>query len=93
MFIDSTINNGLRSSGAQRMVRRTHLPLHCAPLERQNSGWTQAYKHLAPLEPERRFVALCCTVTLLCELSDWTFTYELMNISQYQQQRLQPLER
>jgi hypothetical protein len=39
------------------MVRRTHLPVHCAPLERQTVIGREAYKHLAPLEPEHRSTA------------------------------------
>jgi hypothetical protein len=33
------------------MVRRTHLPVHCASLERQTLVGRVGYKHLAPLEP------------------------------------------
>jgi hypothetical protein len=36
------------------MVRRIHLPVHCAPLERQTVVRRKGYKHLAPLEPEHR---------------------------------------
>ena len=40
------------------MGRRIHLPLHCAPLERQTVVAREVYKHLAPLEPEEDRVAL-----------------------------------
>ena len=39
------------------MVRRIHLPVHCAPLERQTLVGHEVYKHLAPLEPEHCLVA------------------------------------
>ena len=38
------------------MVRRIHLRVHCAPLERQELVGHEGYKHLAPLEPEHRLV-------------------------------------
>ena len=52
MFIDSSVYKVLRSSGAKCMVRRIHLPVHCAPLERQTVVGREVYKHLAPPEPE-----------------------------------------
>jgi hypothetical protein len=33
------------------MDRRTHVPVHRAPLA-QNIDWREGYKHLAPMEPE-----------------------------------------
>jgi hypothetical protein len=39
------------------MIRRTHPPVHCAPLERQTLVALDVYKHLAPLEQEHRLVA------------------------------------
>ena len=33
------------------MVRLIHLPVHCAPPERQAVAAREVYKHLAPLEP------------------------------------------
>lgn len=57
MFIDSWFYKALRSSGTKCMVRRTHRPVHCAPLERQTLVGREVYKHLAPLEPEHRLVA------------------------------------
>jgi hypothetical protein len=38
------------------MVRRIHLPGHCAPLERQTVASREVYKHLAPAEPEHPLV-------------------------------------
>jgi len=35
------------------MVRRSHPPVHCAPLERQTVVGREVYRHLAPPEPER----------------------------------------
>ena len=34
------------------MIRPISLPVHCAPLERGNSGWREVYRHLAPSEPD-----------------------------------------
>jgi hypothetical protein len=46
------------------MVRRTHLPAHCAPLERQTVVGREVYRHLAPMEPEHRWVELRVTFSL-----------------------------
>ena len=45
----------------------THLPVHCAPLERETMVCREVYKHLAPLEPEDRLVAvfLHCVLCVL----------------------------
>ncbi len=48
MFIDSRVYKVLRSSGAKYMVRRTHLPVHCAQLECQAVLVAKSIKHLAP---------------------------------------------
>jgi len=40
------------------MVRRIHLRVHCAPLERQTQVGREVYKHLAPPEPEQPLVAV-----------------------------------
>jgi hypothetical protein len=39
------------------MISYVHPRKHCAPLERGSWSMIQFYKHLAPLEPERRLVA------------------------------------
>jgi hypothetical protein len=40
------------------MIRLTHLPVHCAPLERQTILSREVYKHLAPPEPEEGTVSV-----------------------------------
>jgi hypothetical protein len=48
----------LESSSLQRSEMygptNCHLPLHCAPLERQSTVGREVYKHSAPPEPEDR---------------------------------------
>ena len=53
MFMNSDAVMTFRPSGATCLVRPDHLPVHCAPLERETVVNRQAYKHLAPSEPER----------------------------------------
>ena len=52
------------------MVRRIHLPVHCAPLERQTVVGDEVYKHLAPSEPGRLVVALPRCVSVETLISD-----------------------
>ena len=65
MFIDSL---GLLGSSLQRSESLgnvfIHLQAPCAPLERQIFLGREAYRHLAPLEPEHRWVELRVTFSL-----------------------------
>jgi hypothetical protein len=57
MFIELPNLRVLRCNGAKYVVRRRiHLPVHCAPLERQTMISREVYKHLAPPEQERWLV-------------------------------------
>jgi len=53
----------LKGSSLQRseIYRSTYLYAHCAPLERQTLVGRQVYKHLAPLEPKHRLVAIAAS--------------------------------
>jgi hypothetical protein len=52
MFRLLHFNKALHSCGAKCLVRSTHPPAHCAPLERQTEVGREVYIYLAPLEPE-----------------------------------------
>jgi hypothetical protein len=48
------------------MVRRTHLSVHCTPLERRALVSCEVYRHLAPLEPEHRLVVVSALRQAFC---------------------------
>ena len=57
MFIELLVHKILRSSGAKCMVRRIHLPVHCAPLERQTVVGRDSINIWLLREPEHRLLA------------------------------------
>ena len=58
MFIELPgLDQYLRSSGAKCMVRSTHLPAHCAPLERQHQSASRSINIWLLWSLERPLVA------------------------------------